>query len=354
MNAPSTTYYTPAQIYALFQMQGRFTTPNVLSSAELNGKLPKALRMNLGKKVPRRCWKLEQLPEIGKRFGFLKPHPEKQKILSVFTQKGGTLKTSLTHALARILALHGIRVLAIGLDLQGSLTQILRPAPPETTSLEELMQHYKNLRGLYHFFTERGTPVHSLIQRTNLPTLDFIPETPSLAELILFLNQRTLKEFRFQEELIPHLKDYEVLLFDNGPSWNALVENSLACATTLLQPIGCDVGTFQVLDGNMNQLEAFRDQANLTWDQHLLLPTLKEMTKLSQQIYGAYLSQYPSSRLIHASIRKSVAGQEALYLNQSLLEYAPRSDLAQDYAQAIQEIWRRLNPKEEERNGSGR
>ena len=138
------------------------------------------------------------------------------------------------------------------------------------------------------------------------------------------------------------MENYDVVLFDNGPSWNTLVENSLACSNTLVQPVGCDVGTFQVLDGNMAQVEDFRVKAKITWDSQLLVPTLRENTKLSQQILGAYIAQYPSRQLLTNSIRKSVAGQEALYLNRSALEHDPRSELSSDYVNVVREIWERI------------
>lgn len=332
-------HYTPIQVFSLFQMGHRFSRANALSSAEQQGKIPPATRIKLGKHAPRRCWRLEQLPAIGKLYGFLKPFSGKQKVISVFTPQERTLKTTLTHALARVLALHGIRVLVIGLDLQGSLTQILL-APPKTSSLEESMKYFKNLRSIAQFFTQPGISIQSLIQKTNLPTLDLIPETLDLEELLLFLESKPSSFFR--DELLPHLHDYEVVLWDPGPRWNALAKQALGCSHALLQPIACKVRTFQGLEEHQATLEVFRNQAGLSWEPQVLIPTLKDTTTLSQQIYGAYLSQYPAHRLISTPLRKSILGHEALSLNQSPLEYDPHSDLAQDYVQVLQEIWDRV------------
>lgn len=332
--------YSSTDLHYLFRMEERFKSPNVLANAESRGEISKALRFPRGK-IEVRKWASHQLPEIGKRFGFLNPTPVKTQIISVFTQKGGTLKTTFSHALSRILALHGKRVLVIGLDIQGSITKTISLSPTDIDSLESLIEYNRRIKGLYNFFNS-SEDIKKIILKTDLPTLDFIPETPSMKDLIILLSQKTLKEFRFKEELIPLIDSYDVIIFDNGPSWNLLVENSLACSTTLIQPIGCDVGTFQVLDGNMAQIEDFRLKAKINWNNHLLLPTLKENTKLSHQILGAYLAQYPSRHLLTHSIKRSVSGQEALYNNKSALEYDPKSDLANDYVNVVAEIWDRI------------
>lgn len=340
----ASSFFTSMELHHLFRMEERFKSQQVLANAESRGEIPRASRIARGRTEVRR-WETAQLPAIGKRFGFLRNEtPEKQQVISVFTQKGGTLKTTLSHAIARILALNGIRVLVVGLDLQGSITKTMLPPPPTLDTLEAILAYNKAIQGLFHFFNqpEKSRTISSIIRTTDLPTLDIVPETPQLNDLVLLINQKTLKEFRFRDELLPAVSDYEVVIFDNGPSWNSLVENSLACSSTLIQPIGCDVGTFQVLDGNMAQIEEFRVKARISWGHQLLVPTLRENTKLSQQILGAYLAQYPARQLLTNSIRKSVSGQEALYLNKTALEHDPRSELSQDYAQVVREIWDRI------------
>lgn len=335
--------YSSMDLHHLFRMEERFKSQQVLANAESRGEIPKAARIARGKKEIRK-WTTEQLPEIGKRFGFISNRKMRRQIISVFTQKGGTLKTTLSHAFARVLALHGIRVLVVGLDIQGSITKTMLPPPANIDTLADILAYNKAIKGLYHFFSqpEKSRRIEDIIHKTDLPTLDIIPETPQLNELVHLINQKTLREFRFRDDLLPHLEAYDVVLFDNGPSWNSLVENSLSCSTTLIQPIGCDVGTFQVLDGNMAQVEDFRVKVKITWDSQLLVPTLRENTKLSQQILGAYIAQYPARQLLTNAIRKSVTGQEALYLNRSALEHDPRSDLSDDYANVIREIWDRI------------
>ncbi len=335
--------YTSTDLYHLFRMEQRFKSQQVLSLAEGRGDIPTAERIPRGKSEIRK-WRIDSLPEIGKRFGFISNKKMTRQVISVFTQKGGTLKTTLSHALARILALHGYRIILIGLDVQCSITSILLPTP-EVESLEALLTYNDSLKGLYNFFSitqPAKRNISEIIRKTDLPTLDIIPETPELSELSELLGTKTGREYRFKQELLPYLDEYDIVIFDNGPNWNQLVKNSLAASETLIQPIGCDVGTLQVLDKNIASIEKFKKDLLFDWKNWFLVPTLKENTKLSQQIYAAYIAKYPASKLTTATIKRTVAGQEALFLNKTALEYAPRSPLAQEYGDLVKEVWERI------------
>jgi hypothetical protein len=79
----------------------------------------------------------------------------------------------------------------------------------------------------------------------------------------------------------------------------------------------------------------------IKWDNFILLPTLLEKTKLSQQIYGAYLTDY-AKEVIATPIRRAVTGHEASLLGISVIEHDMSSSLASDYFDIIQTIWPRV------------
>ena len=53
-----------------------------------------------------------------------------------------------------------------------------------------------------------------------------------------------------------------------------LIENALTASSILLSPIGCDIGTYQSLQTNLDHLEGFVETMNLKWDHFFLAPTL--------------------------------------------------------------------------------
>lgn len=320
-----------SDIEKLFKMKNR----QALFKAEERGLIPTAERVQRGKTSVRQ-WRIDQLPEIGSKYGFLK-QPKNQKIICVYTAKGGVLKTTLSYNLARILALNGIKTLIVGLDIQCSITEIVMP-PDETESLDQASEHPPSL---YQHISKKK-PLKDIIRHTEIPTLDIIPESPDLNMLEKTMRMHNRREYIFRDKLIPKLRNYKVILFDNGPSWNQLIENALTASNVVISPIGCDVGTYQAIQTNLDAMSDFKESMDLKWKQFMLVPTLLEKTKLSQQIYGSYLNRF-SKTIISAPIRRAVKGQEAIVLRQSILENDPTSPLAQDYYELLQLIWNKIN-----------
>ncbi|MBP9726704.1 MAG: ParA family protein [Gammaproteobacteria bacterium] len=327
-------FWSNTDLHRLFRLDTKVKSRQTLLNAEERGEIPKANRVARGSTLVRQ-WTLDQLPEIGARFGFLKK-PNKQQIICVYTAKGGVLKTTLAYSLARILALNGLKTIVIGLDIQCSITDIALP-PSEVESLDDFKNQHL---GLYHHLFDK-VPLDKIIQRTALPTLSIIPETTDLNVLEKKLRLESRREYLFKDKLVPQLQEYDVIIFDNGPSWNQLIENALTTSNSIISPIGCDIGTYQALQTNLNTLFEFQTAMKLDWDNFFLIPTLLEKTKLSQQIYGAYLNQY-AEKVLPTPIRRGVKGQEAILLRQSAIEHDPKSPLAQDYFELTQELWNRI------------
>jgi len=197
-----------------------------------------------------RRWSLDQLPTIGEKFGFLSK-PQEQKIICIYTAKGGVLKTTLSFCLARILALNGIRILIVDLDIQASVSQL---ALPETSV--DCLENTPDI-GLYHFLLENA-PLDEVIRKTSLPTLDILPATSDLNMLEKKLRFENRREYIFKDKLISQLSEYDVVIFDNSPSWNQLIENALVASSCILSPAGCDLGTYKALQTNLTVLREFR------------------------------------------------------------------------------------------------
>ncbi len=303
-------------------------------NAEERGEIPRADRVARGRNQVRQ-WRVDQLPQIGERFGFLKK-PRHQQVICIYTAKGGVLKSTLAYSMARMLALNGIKTLIVGLDIQCSITELALPQKHVET-LEDLDPEL----GLYHVIRD-GAPLSEVIRKTSLPTLDVLPETTGLNVLEKIIRNEPRREYVLKEKIVEPLKGvYDVIIFDNGPSWNQLIENALTAANNIISPIGCDLGTYQALSTNLLTVTEFQSAMKLEWDNFILVPTLLEKTKLSSQIYGSYLNSY-GDKVTHSAIRRAVKGQEALVLKQSAIEYDPTSSLAQDYFELTQEIWDRI------------
>lgn len=325
--------FTNSDIRKLYRMDETYKSIQTLYNAEERGDIPVPERISRGK-VSVRYWKTEQLPEIGAKFGFL-TKPKKQVILSTFIQKGGVLKTTTSFNIARILALNGMKTLIIGLDSECSITDVLLPR----TQIANIDETEKTL-GVFHIIAEKA-PVKDVIKKTSLPTLDIIPETHDLVVLNKWINNRQKREYTFENLLIPHLKDYDVIIFDNGPSWNHLIENSIVSSQFVVLPLGCNILAYNACETNLSTILEFQTTMGINKQKLIMFPTLLEKSSLSQQIFAKYLSKF-SEFVIPIAIRKSVKGEEALIHKQTMLEYAPTSPLADDYFDLFKAIWAKI------------
>lgn len=330
--------WTPNEVIKLYRIEKAKTS---LYRDEASGLIPQAKRIKRGKSEVR-IWEHRDLPEIGRNHGFLS-QPQQNKIISVYTPKGGVLKSTISLNLARMLALNGIKTLVIGLDVQCTVSHNLTKDDEKIDSLDDI----RDLRGLYEASKPReegGCEIEDVIYETDLPTLFYIPESSNLN----LLEQRIRDENRrehFIERLIRSLKkDFKVIIFDNSPNWNFLIQNSLAAATDVICPIACDIETFRSLTQNIEMINDFKSTMELNWSNFILIPTKVERTKLSTQIEAQYRTLFPE--LITAgSIRVAAKGQESSLEKLSVIEYDASSQLAEDYYEIVKDIWNRINPE---------
>ncbi len=326
--------WTNSDIRKLFRMDERFKSIQTLYNAEERGEIPIAKREPRGK-ISTRIWDLSQLPDIGKRFGFLNP-PTEQKVLCTYMQKGGVYKTTSSYNRARTLALNGIKVLLIGLDPECSITDIIIPQQ-ELIRLDD----FKQKKGLYHYFVE-GAELSDVIRETSIPTLDFIPETHELVKLNKWMSNEKRREYIFLDKLQPKLLAYDVIIFDNSPTWNHLVENSIMVSSSIIMPLGCSLLAYNASATNMQNIWDFQEVMKLSQQQLIMFSTALERSSLSQQINATYLKRY-QPYMIPTPIRKSVKWEEALMSKQTILEYAPTSLAAEEYYYLILDEWFRIN-----------
>ena len=154
-------HFKPKEVLDLFEIKS--ITKQSLVNYEERGEIPKAHR-DQKTKIASRYWTTDQLPEIGAKFGFLKA-PKSPKIFTTYSQKGGGLKSSITHTFARSLALCGIKTVVVGTDNQRSVSILLKK-DEEVQDFAQLKQN-KEL-GLYHFLFE-GVGIDEVIQKPTSP-----------------------------------------------------------------------------------------------------------------------------------------------------------------------------------------
>lgn len=240
------------------------------------------------------------------------------QIIATAIIKGGTGKTTTAAALAQAAAADGRRVLAIDLDPQANLTVFLGADPGAAGSIQLL----------------RGADPQQLIQHTE----QGIAAIAAGADLA---TERTTpgSAMRLQRAIEPLKKRFDFIIIDTPPQIGELTFNALQAATGLLIPLETD----------NSSLQGLYQIADIAQQMRHSNPDL--------QILGTILTRYDGRPKINrylrdaidqrgreigapllATIRPGIAIREAQALQQSLYQYAPRSNPAADYWQLYESI----------------
>lgn len=285
-------------------------------------------------------WFDKDLHNIGKRIGFL-DHFEGPVSMSVFTTKGGVLKTFTALNIARVAALHGIKTCVVGLDIQGDITSALgfEPSQDEGKELSDLIQMIDETKGLADFFNGQAR-LGEIIHPTDLENLFLIPETPELVAFNESLTNINRREYWLNEKVIKPLKqEFDLVVMDCSPNWNKLTTNALVASDILVSPLECKINNFRNFKVFGQFLDEFKREMHLEF-QSVFVPTrYSSNRKLSLEILEWYKTNV--SGCLPFGIKESVHGEEATALHKSVLEHIPGKPFAMEMKEVLEEIWKR-------------
>lgn len=244
-------------------------------------------------------------------------------IITVINQKGGVGKTTTAQALGAGLHEQGYKVLFIDLDPQGNLTDALQ-ARSETG-------------GAYELLTTGRANV------TSRGYADLITSSPELAADL------SLPADSLKRAVEGYTDLYHYILIDTPPALNSLSINALAAAQGLIIPAQADRYSLQGIGQLYQSIQAVKETINpglfilgIVLTRHnprtILGADLTEVMRETAEALG--------TKLFNTSIREAVAIREAQYLQRNPLEYAPASNVVQDYKALTAEIVKELKRHE--------
>ena len=240
--------------------------------------------------------------------------------VAILNQKGGTGKTTTAINLAAGIADRGHDVLLVDLDAQGNVGASLG---------------IRGERTLYHLMVE-GCALDEVIVPVR-GHLDVITSDATLAMAEVALARLEMHRDRvLAERLAPSIKGrYQYIVLDCGPSLNLLNQNALSFVDEVMIPVSCD---YLALVGVKQVLQTLKDI-----DKHLghtvkisgVVPTFFDArTRLAKEAVDT-LSGHFKERL-YEPIRRSTRLAEAPSHRQTIFEYAPDSQGADDYRKLVE------------------
>lgn len=320
-------------------------TALILAEKELG--FPKAEVFPRGK-AKWRGWKKEQLPFIGARFGFLKKILPKNHrldaVVTVFTQKGGVLKTTLAYLIARVAALHNIKTCIIGLDPQQDITTAIghNNELERVRTVVEANQILRKTKGLYDLFSKEAT-LDEIVREADLPSLWYIPETDGLQELAEGLKDVFERDYWLEDKVITPLKEmgFELIVFDCSPTSGRIIENAIVSSDLLVSPAQCKINHYNNIKRSLAKIENLAKETGMSRLNLLIVPTCLSRTKvLSNEIFERYKEELPNCS--KTPITESTYGDEAMASNITIIEHLPAGELADEARELLKEIFNNI------------
>ncbi|OIQ16155.1 MAG: hypothetical protein BM556_15970 [Bacteriovorax sp. MedPE-SWde] len=322
-----------------------------ITKLEESGDIPPSRKYRSGA-LFRKGWSRNVLPQIGEKVGYFKKF-DRPVALSVFTTKGGVLKSTLALNLARTAALHGMRTCVVGLDIQGDVTTALGHDCDldNGSDLEDIIERLDQTKGLSDLFSGQVS-LDEIIVQVGLPNLFVIPETPELVALNDSLNNINRREFWLKEKVVNPLKDYfDLIIMDCSPNWNKLTTNALVACDALISPLECKINNFRNFKVFGHFLKEFKDEMGLDFESVFVPTKYSQNRKLSNDILNWYQGNVDGCTSI--GIRQSVLAEEAMALNLSIVEHASTKPIAGELMTLMREIHDRVENHLEETADNG-
>jgi chromosome partitioning protein len=203
------------------------------------------------------------------------------RTFAIANQKGGAGKSTMTANLAAAWGRQGRRVLAVDVDPQFNLTEMLGSSPAEAdyTLAELLAQDELELEGA--------------VKAAVLPGVDLLLGSPLLANVEASLALEKVAPAKYMRKRLTPLLEaaaYDVVIFDSPPNLGALTINVLCLAREVVIPIA------------MSDRNAWKGAADL-------VKTIEECREENPEleIRGAVRSRSQKSRLLYRALEPELA-----------------------------------------------
>ncbi len=252
------------------------------------------------------------------------------KIISFLNHKGGVAKTTTCANLATALWIMGKKVLIIDTDQQC------------------------NLSGVLGFSQKEGDPTLSEWLKEPVPApiyirydgLEYIPASKALRNMEAELLNKRSRETILARKLEQVKAEYDYVVIDCAPGNSVLNDNAMSASDSIIIPTECSGFSLQGMQNLLMSIKEIQQEIkpNLQIEGYLLVKYDKQ-TKIAKEV-SRYFEKQSDVPTLKTRIRKCVKFDESPLGHQTIFEYAPESNGAEDYMRLAEELTGEKRPKD--------
>lgn len=243
------------------------------------------------------------------------------EIIAIVNQKGGVGKSTTAESIASGLHKAGFKVLAVDMDPQRNLT---------TTAGAELADNDFTVWDIL----VKSANISEVLKHTEI--YDLIP-----GDRLLYSAETTdIFKDALREALKPIKKDYDYIIIDTQASLNAVMYSALYASTDLIIPAESAIYSVDAILDLYETIKAVKTENKRLRIKGIVLVRYNGRTNLSKSLKETIdlIANRIGTKVFNSTIRNSVKIQEAQAQNMSIFDYAPKSNVAEDYRNLINEI----------------
>jgi chromosome partitioning protein len=254
-------------------------------------------------------------------------------VLSVCNHKGGTGKTTTAIHLAAALGLSGWRTLVIDLDPQGFLTRTMDvEEPPPEASVAALFDPEFDL---------------DTLRVQDVSGFDLLPSSGTLTKRMRELNKPT--DVLWVNEALQRVDlDYDLILFDTAAAVTVYSLNALVASRHVLIPVLPEYQAVVGAEQTYQTTDLVKDKLNPRLQSRTFLFTQVDARKRIHRTYQQYLREKYGEQVLDNVIRTSTSLAESREGGTTVFDHDSGARGARDYANATDEILRRVKTAEAE------
>ena len=244
--------------------------------------------------------------------------------IAVANQKGGCAKTTVSVNLAAALAELKQKVLLLDLDPQANASQWVGAANDQS--------------GVFELFTTK-VAANGLLFETNTEGLSLLAGSRAMASIEKSLAGELAVETRLKRRLASLTGPaFDYVLIDTPPTLGLMTLNALCAAQQVLIPVTTHVMTLSGVTQLMQTFEDVKDALNPDLSLLGLLPCrVDQRTRHSKEVLEALEARFGEQVLV-ARIRENIRLAEAPSFRQTILQYQPNSNVAEDFRALAREV----------------